>query len=61
MSNRLRPEFDMRPTDFASHTLTTQTRTLKKSQTLATNKAEHRSYEIAKATDRDYSQSATTK
>ena len=42
---------------YASHILTTQPRTLNKSQTLATNKAENRCYDISNAADRDYSKS----
>ena len=56
---RLRLRFDLRPRNYESDALTTRPRTFNKSQTLATNKAENRCYEISTATDRDYSKSAT--
>ena len=56
---RQRIGFDLRPGDYESHALTTQRRTLNKSQTLATNKAEDKFYEISNATACDYSKIAT--
>ena len=44
----------LRPRNLESHALITQPRTLNKSQTLATNKAENRCYAISNITDRDY-------
>ena len=51
--------FDLRPKDFESHALSTQPRTQNYTQTLVTNKAESRCYEISNATDRDDSKKAT--
>ena len=58
INTQLRHGFDLRPRDYKSHALTTQPRTLIKSQILATNKAENRCYEISMATDSDYRKSA---
>ena len=45
--------------EYETHTLTTQPWTLKKSQTLAKNKAENTCYEISYAKDRDYGKNDT--
>ena len=53
------PAYDtLRPRNEETQALTAQPRTLKPSQTLATNKTESICYEISKATDPNYSKKA---
>ena len=59
MEIRIYLGFHLRPRDYESHALTTQPRTLNKSKTLATVKAEDIFYAMSNATDRQYSKCAT--